>query len=174
MTAKKKTPKKTGEALTREALAVINKNLANIEAEERKAAASAKGEAAADGPTPTPPTVAKGRKGKPAAATKPTTAKNAPKANVAKKGRAPKEPKPKRLSALDAAAQVLAASKEPMNTKVLIAEMEKKGLWKSPGGKTPHATLYAAVTREIGAKKRKARFVKTERGLFTFNPKAGK
>jgi hypothetical protein len=92
----------------------------------------------------------------------------------ARKTKTVKAPKAKRLSALDAAAQVLAFSKEPMNTKSLIAEMEKKGLWKSPGGKTPAATLYAAITREIGTKKREARFTKTERGLFTINPKAGR
>ena len=179
MTAKKKAPRKTGEALTREAMAVINKNLANIEAEEQRAATSANGQAPAATPTPTPPTAAKGRKGKPAAAAKPTTAKNAPKPNVAKKGgprktKAVNQPKAKRLSALDASAQVLASSKEPRKTKSLIAEMEKKGLWTSPGGKTPAATLYAAIIREIGTKKREARFIKTERGLFTINAKAGK
>jgi len=175
MTAKKKAPKKTGEALTREAMAVINKNLANIEAEERKAAASANGQAAVNAP---PPTAAKGRKGTRKTAPKPTATTNAPKANVAKKGggktKIVKQPATKRPSALDAAAQVLAASKEPRNTKSLIAEMEKKGLWKSPGGKTPAATLYAAIIREIGTKKREARFIKTERGLFTINQKAGK
>ena len=167
MTAKKKAPKKTGEALTREAMAVINQNLANIEAEEQKAAAITTG-------APTPPTTAKGRKGKATAAPKPTAAKNAPKPNVGRKSKAVIQPKAKRLSALDAGAKVLAGAKEPMNTKSLIAEMEKKGLWKSPGGKTPAATLYAAIIREIGPKKREARFIKTERGLFTINAKAGK
>jgi len=177
MTAKKKAPRKTGEALTREAMAVINKNLANIEAAE-KAASNGEATTQTDA-VPVAPTSAKGRKGKPAAAAKPTSAKNAPKANVAKTGgprkaKTVKAPKAKRLSALDAAAQVLASSKEPMNTKSLIAEMEKKGLWKSPGGKTPAATLYAAIIREIGLKKREARFIKAERGLFTLNPKSGK
>ena len=48
----------------------------------------------------------------------------------------------------------------------MIAQMEAKGLWKSPGGKTPEATLYAAIIREIAAKGKDARFKKTERGHF--------
>jgi hypothetical protein len=42
---------------------------------------------------------------------------------------------------LDAAAQVLAGSKEPLHCKALIEAMAKKGLWTGPGGKTPHATF---------------------------------
>ncbi|MBA4039270.1 MAG: hypothetical protein C0468_02900 [Planctomyces sp.] len=80
----------------------------------------------------------------------------------------PKEPTsaPKRISALDAAAQVLAASTEPMRAKDLIAAMAEQGLWSSPSGKTPEATLYAAMIREIAAKGSDARFRKIERGLF--------
>jgi len=77
-----------------------------------------------------------------------------------------KEPKPKRVSALDAAAQVLAASEVPMRAKEMIAAMEAKKLWTSPGGKTPEATLYAAIIREIAAKGTAARFKKHERGVF--------
>ena len=72
----------------------------------------------------------------------------------------------KRVSALDAAAQLLAASEVPMRAKEMIAAMEAKGLWKSPGGKTPEATLYAAIIREIAAKGTAARFKKHERGVF--------
>jgi hypothetical protein len=72
----------------------------------------------------------------------------------------------KRMSALDAAAQVLAASEAPMRAKEMIAAMEAKGLWRSPGGKTPEATLYAAIIREIAAKGTAARFKKHERGVF--------
>lgn len=89
------------------------------------------------------------------------------KASKAKK--APKEQKPKKVSALDAAAQVLAGSKEPMNAKQMIEAMAAKGLWTSPGGATPHATLYAAIIREIQVKGNEARFVKTDRGLFAAN-----
>lgn len=74
---------------------------------------------------------------------------------------------PKRTSALDAAAQVLAAAAEPMNAKALIAAMAERGLWSSPNGKTPEATLYAAITREINTKGDAARFRKVERGQFT-------
>jgi len=77
-----------------------------------------------------------------------------------------KEKKPKRISALDAAAQVLAASEVPMRAKEMIAAMEAKKLWTSPGGKTPEATLYAAIIREIAAKGTAARFKKHERGVF--------
>ena len=76
------------------------------------------------------------------------------------------EPKDKKLSAIDAAAQVLTASKEPLNAKELIEAMAAKGLWTSPGGKTPWATLYSALIREIALKGKEARFVKTERGKF--------
>jgi hypothetical protein len=53
-----------------------------------------------------------------------------------------------------------------MRAKEMIAKMEAKGLWKSPGGKTPEATLYAAIIREIAAKGDKARFKKHEKGVF--------
>ncbi len=89
-----------------------------------------------------------------------------------KRGAAPKRVKPKRVSALDAAVQVLAKSAKPMRAKELIAEMGAKGLWKSPGGKTPEATLYAAILREIQAKKSESRFKKVERGLFVATPHA--
>ena len=75
-------------------------------------------------------------------------------------------PKEKKLSAIDAAAQVLAVSKEPLNAKEMIEAMAAKSLWTSPGGKTPHATLYSAIIREIALKGKEARFVKTERGKF--------
>jgi hypothetical protein len=34
----------------------------------------------------------------------------------------------------------------------MIEAMAANGLWTSPGGATPWATLYSAITREIGAK----------------------
>ena len=77
-----------------------------------------------------------------------------------------KEPKVKKIGALDAAAQVLAASKEPMNCKAMIEAMAAKSLWTSPGGKTPHATLYSAIIREIALKGKESRFVKKDRGQF--------
>jgi hypothetical protein len=85
------------------------------------------------------------------------------KATKAKKAKAPKE---KKVSAIDAAAQVLAGAKEPMNCKEMIEAMAKKALWTSPGGKTPHATLYSAIIREIATKGKESRFVKKDRGQF--------
>ncbi len=79
-----------------------------------------------------------------------------------------KDAKPKRISALDAAAQVLQKAGEPMTSKALIAAMAERKLWTSPNGKTPHATLYAAMLREISAKGGKAPFKKTGRGLFAY------
>jgi hypothetical protein len=83
-----------------------------------------------------------------------------------------REAKPKRLSALDAAAQVLKASGKPMRAQELIAKMTEQGLWTSPKGKTPHATLAAAMYREINAKGDHARFTMTDRGQFAFNKEA--
>jgi hypothetical protein len=77
-----------------------------------------------------------------------------------------KEPKAKRVSAIDAAAQVLAASAEPMSCVALVEAMATQGLWESPGGRTPHATLYSAIIREIASKGNDSRFVKKDRGMF--------
>ena len=80
-----------------------------------------------------------------------------------------KEAKPKRVSALDAAAAVLKQAGKSMNCKALICVMAERKLWSSPNGKTPHATLNAAMLREIGVKAGESRFKKTGRGLFAFN-----
>ena len=72
----------------------------------------------------------------------------------------------KRLSCVAAALKVLGESSEPMNAQELITAMETKGYWTSPGGKTPHATLYSAILRDL-AKGDDSKFVKTERGRFT-------
>ncbi len=76
---------------------------------------------------------------------------------------------PKKMSALDAAAKVLSESKQPLRSGELIEQMAAQGYWKSPGGKTPAATLYAAIMREINIKGQDARFKKTGRGLFAAN-----
>ncbi len=70
-----------------------------------------------------------------------------------------------KLSGLDAAAQILAKAKEPMGCTSIVEQAIGGGLW-SPGGKTPHATLYAAIIREIAKKGKDARFEKVERGRF--------
>jgi len=96
--------------------------------------------------------------------------KKSTKAKVTKIAKAArKDPKAKKVGALDAVAQVLAASKEPLNCKAMIEAMAKKGLWTSPGGKTPHAPLYSAIIREIAVKGKESRFVKSDRGQFAAN-----
>jgi hypothetical protein len=92
-----------------------------------------------------------------------------PKGKKPKSKKADGEPKPKRPSALDAAAVVLKNAGQPMRAQEMIAAMAEQGLWTSPGGKTPHATLYAAIIREITVKGSESRFRKTDRGLFEFN-----
>jgi hypothetical protein len=72
----------------------------------------------------------------------------------------------KKLSALDAAAKVLAESGQPMSCKEIIETMAKKGYWSSPGGKTPSATLYSGIIKEIATKGKESRFQKTDRGRF--------
>ena len=51
----------------------------------------------------------------------------------------------------------------------MIALMAAKGYWTSPAGKTPAATLYSALQREIKAKDSQARFQKTARGHFVYH-----
>ena len=96
---------------------------------------------------------------------KTTKATKETKATAAKPATAPKE---KKISGLDAAAKVLADAKAPMNAKAMVETMLAKGMWKT-GGKTPAATIYAAIIREIADKKGESRFKKTDRGLFAFN-----
>lgn len=79
---------------------------------------------------------------------------------------ASKARKQSKLSALDAAAKVLGGSKEPMGCKEMIEAMAEKKLWISPGGKTPSATLYSSILREITTNGKESRFKKAERGKF--------
>ena len=76
------------------------------------------------------------------------------------------EPQTKKLSALDAAAQLLAETGQAMTCAAMIEAMAAKGSWTSPGGKTPAATLYSAILRELNTKGANARFQKTGRGTF--------
>ena len=76
------------------------------------------------------------------------------------------KPKAKKLSALDAAAKVLAETGQAMTCAALIEAMAAKGYWTSPGGKTPSATLYSAILKELKTKGANVRFKKTDRGQF--------
>jgi len=52
-----------------------------------------------------------------------------------------------------------------MNCGDMVKTMLETGLWQT-GGKTPAATIYAAIIREIAVKGDKSRFRKTDRGHF--------
>ena len=163
-----------------ETKAQVKRGTANLKAiaaaDQENARARDDRAAAADGMTASERAMAKSAKKSPTPAEKKApvrgrTKKDASKANVAGV-KAKKEAKPKRLSGLDAAAQVLAASKEPLNAKT-IAERAIAAGWKTNGA-TPHATLYAAIVREIQQKGAQARFRKVERGRFTVTPSGKK
>jgi hypothetical protein len=97
-----------------------------------------------------------------------TTASNAKKKPTDKS--AAREPAPaKKYSALDAAALVLRESGQPLSCPELIAQMAAKGYWRSPQGKTPASTLYAAMQREAKCKGAASRFQKTGPGRFAYH-----
>jgi hypothetical protein len=108
---------------------------------------------------------AKGATKKPAEKAAPT-----PKADAKPKGEKKAKGKPeagdKKLSAINAAHKVLADTGKAMNCQELITSMTEKGYWTSPGGLTPHATLYSAILRELKAKGSESRFRKVEKGKF--------
>ena len=66
-----------------------------------------------------------------------------------------------RCSLANAAILVLAGAKDPMNAKAIVEQATADGLYKPGNGKTPEATLYAAMLRD-----KKARFGKAERGVW--------
>ena len=74
-------------------------------------------------------------------------------------------PQEKKLSLICAAARVLGEKKEPMTCKGMVSEVVAAGLWAPGAGKTPHATLYSAILRDL--KSQTPRFEKVDRGLFT-------
>ncbi len=69
------------------------------------------------------------------------------------------------LSGLDAAAKVLEEAGKPLNCKAIVERAFEKGYWRSEG-KTPHATIYSAILREIQKRGDQARFRKAARGKF--------
>jgi len=70
---------------------------------------------------------------------------------------------PRHLSGLDAAEQILKAAGEPMRPADIFTKAREQNLW-NPAGKTPIATLAAALCTSV--KKGKGRFRKAGRGLF--------
>ena len=91
-------------------------------------------------------------------------ATKAPKADTAKRGAG----KAKKPSGLDAAAKVLGEAEGPLACGEMVQRMLAKGYWAS-NGKTPAATIYSAIIREIRDKGEASRFAKVERGKFTLN-----
>ena len=85
-----------------------------------------------------------------------TTKKGAPRANTGAQDK---------TSGLDAAAKVLAEADGPLSCKQMVEAMFEKGYWKS-SGKTPAATIYSSILREIQKKGDASRFRKAERGRF--------
>ena len=63
------------------------------------------------------------------------------------------------MTMLDAAEAILKREGKPMHVKELIPAMAEAGLWQTTKGKTPWATLWAAMPRD-------ARFIKTGPGVF--------
>ncbi len=106
-------------------------------------------------------------------AAKPATPKT-PRAKTSKAKAAPAtdaEKAPKKPGQLDAAVKVLGESDEPLNCKAIMEAMVAKGYWTPGIGKTPEATLYSAIIREISKKGHGSRFKKVERGQFTLASK---
>ena len=75
----------------------------------------------------------------------------------------------KKLSLLNAAAQVLAACRTPMNCKELVVKVVEMGLWTPTGAKTPEQTLYSGIFREMKSGG-ESRFKKSEtrKGSFEY------
>jgi hypothetical protein len=93
----------------------------------------------------------------------PKADKKSPTANIPASGATTaKEPK---QGGLTGAVRVLTEAGRPMNCPEMVRQMLEKGYWQTDG-KTPSATIYSAIIREIKEKGADARFRKTERGKF--------
>jgi hypothetical protein len=73
-----------------------------------------------------------------------------------------------KMSMLDAAVEILKGSTEPITVKEITRAVFEKDLAAS-NGRTPHATLSAAMGREIAAKGAESRFRRADRGRFALN-----
>ena len=129
-----------------------------------EAAKDAKAAAAAAGGEATNPLEAHYRAQKDAAKTE-KTSRVAEEPRKAKKATAAKPKGERKPGILTLAADVLKDAKAPMDCKAIVEKVLAKGLWHTKG-KTPAATLYAAIIREIATKGKEARFQKVERGQF--------
>ncbi|HUU68737.1 MAG TPA: winged helix-turn-helix domain-containing protein, partial [Planctomycetota bacterium] len=77
----------------------------------------------------------------------------------------------KRMGLVSAAIQILAdaGADATMNCHELVKLATERGLWQPRAGKTPAASLYAAIFREIKQRGEASRFRKTDRGKFALN-----
>ena len=106
------------------------------------------------------------RRKAPSKRAKPTTTKRkkaAPRRTTSSKVKT--KDRSKRLSALDAAALVLSEIGQPLQCNDMVELMLEHNYWTTKG-KTPEATLYSAILREIQKKGKDARFKKVGRGMF--------
>lgn len=72
---------------------------------------------------------------------------------------------PRKPGLVSHAYEVLLKSKEPMQCGALVEAAKKNG-WDAGNGKTPHASLAAAIYAEISKKGKKARFKKVSPGHY--------
>jgi hypothetical protein len=100
-----------------------------------------------------------------------TEGMTASEAAMAKSGKPKRAKKPKdapakdkKLSLIDAAIEVLRKAKQPMNCKEMVQAVFDAKLWSPGTGKTPSATLYSAILRDL--KSDTPRFEKVDRGQF--------
>ena len=73
-----------------------------------------------------------------------------------------------KMSQMQATMKALGSARKPMSCREIMEAITKKKLWSSPGGKTPEATLYASILRDL-RKGKDSRFKKTAPGRFTLN-----
>jgi hypothetical protein len=97
----------------------------------------------------------------------PKGAKAAPGRDVGHEGASHGEgaKKVKKPGLVDAAIQVMREAGKPMNCQEVVKVILEKKLWETTG-KTPAATLYSSILREIQKKGSESRFKKVERGQF--------
>ena len=108
-------------------------------------------------PTPDPSETQPLEEPSPATDAEPTPAKP-------KKLKVKADLKPKKLSMIKAALQVLQERKVAMTCPEMIDVMATEGLWVSPGGKTPASTFYATLSSSIKDLGKSSPFRKTKRG----------
>ena len=97
-------------------------------------------------------------------------AEQAPATEAAPAEAAPAEatPRVKKRSLIEAAAEILKESAEPMNTRSMVQAAIERGLWTPTNCKTPEQSLYGAIFREIKVSAT-PRFRKSDtRGAFEY------